>query len=197
MWFRREQSFIAVATFLTAILPPALLTFVLRPLTGGLFNYLPAGPTPIIFAVLAQYHAIIPHAYKYCLALSASPGADGAGAGAALTFSDKSYSYALAAQLALLQWPGSLLGAAVGWVVGQAWRQDLLPGPLARWRVPGWVVGVRSPKRRNEFEGLRRRLESETSGSATGVPGGAAAEAEAGRRRTMGQQIMDQFRGAL
>lgn len=169
----------------------------LRPLTFGAFNYLPAGPTPIIFAVLAQYHAMIPHIYKYRLALSASSPTDDESAG--LTFSDKSYRYLLAVQLALFQWPGSLLGAAVGWVVGYSWRNDLLPGMLTRWRVPGWVVGIRTQKRSEGFEGLRRRLEGEDSptATATGARVGAESDADTGRRRTMGQQIIDQVRGAF
>ena len=193
---------------LTSVLPPVLLALVLRPLTLGLFNYLPAGPTPIIFAVLAQYHAIIPHLYKYKIATSTAPRSDGSYQG--LTFSDKSYRYLLAAQLALAQWPGSLLGALTGWVVGYAWRMEALPRPLTRWRIPGWIVGVRAPRRSEEFEGMRRRLEGEGAGA--GVSATAAATAsgvqsssppfdgetpEPGRRRTMGQQIMDQFRGAV
>lgn len=159
----------------------------------GLFNYLPAGPTPLIFAILAQYHAMIPHMYKYRLAMSASPPANDDFVG--LTFSDKSYRYLLAVQLALFQWPGSLLGAVVGWVIGYAWRNDLLPGSLTRWRIPGWMVGIRTQKRSQEFEGLRRRLEDENAPSATAS--GVQAPNDGGRRRTLGQQVLDQFRGAL
>ena len=195
-----------VTSALTSVLPPVLLTFVVRPLTLGLFNYLPAGPTPIVFAILAQYHAMVPHLYKYKVATSTTPRSDGSYQG--LTFSDKSYRYVLAGQLALAQWPGSLLGALTGWVVGYAWRMEALPRSLTRWRVPGWVVGLRAPRRSEEFEGMRRRLEVEGEGAGIGAPsaataggvqsqGQAAEGAEgAGRRRTMGQQIMDQFRGA-
>lgn len=176
----------------TSILPTGLLAFVLRPLTFGLFNYLPAGPTPIIFAVLAQYHAIVPHMYKYRIATSGSPNDQFQG----ITFSDKSYKYLLAVQLAFFQWPGSLLGALVGWTVGYAWRLELLPRALTRWRIPGWMVGVRTQRRSEEFEGLRRRLEGEGStATATGAQGNT--DGDTGRRRNMGQQIMDQFRGAL
>jgi hypothetical protein len=164
-------------------------------LTFGAFNYLPAGPTPIIFAILAQYHVIIPHIYKYRLALSASPPTDDEFVG--LTFSDKSYRYLLALQLALFQWPGSLLGALVGWVVGYMWRNDLLPGLLTRWRIPGWMVGIKAQKRTEGFEGLRRRLEGDASatGASTGLQG--SGEGDAGRRRTMGQQIIEQVRGVI
>jgi hypothetical protein len=166
-----------------------------RPLTLGLFNYLPAGPTPIIFAILAQFHAIIPHIYKYRIATSVSPSPSDQFEG--LTFSDKSYRYLLALQLALFQWPGSVLGALIGWVVGYAWRMEVLPRSLMRWRIPGWVVGIRTPRRSREFEGLRRRLEDEgmPTAAATGVQG--QADSGSGRRRTMGQQVMDQFQGTF
>ncbi|KAH8892034.1 hypothetical protein GQ53DRAFT_746476 [Thozetella sp. PMI_491] len=195
MWgSRKYASFILVAGILTSVLPPILLAALLRPLTLGMFNYLPAGPTPLIFAVLAQYHAIIPHMYKYRLAFSATPPTTDEFMG--LTFSDKSYRYLLALQLALFQWPGSLLGAAVGWLVGYSWRSDLLPGALTRWRVPGWVVGIRTQKRNDGFEGLLRRLEDEnTSGAASGIQ--PPVDGETSRRRQMSQQIMDQVREAF
>jgi hypothetical protein len=165
-------------------------------LTAGFINYLPAGPTPIIFAVLAQYHAMIPHIYRYRVAASAAPPTTQEFVG--LTFSDKSYRYALALQLALLQIPGTVLGAAVGWIIGYSWRNDMLPGALTRWRVPGWVVGMRSQKRSDGFEGLRRRLEGENTAAAvaTGAQGRQGA-GDPGRRRAFGQQILDQFRGGL
>ncbi|ERT00157.1 uncharacterized protein SPSK_09629 [Sporothrix schenckii 1099-18] len=199
MWgSRKYASFIAVTFLISAIVPPMLL-FVLRVLTNGRVNYLPAGPTGVVFAILAQYYSIVPHRYTYRVAFSSGEqppaGADDNFVG--LTFSDKSYRYLLAAQLALFQWPGSILAAAVGWIVGHAWRNDVLPGRLSEWRVPGWLVGLRTQKRRDEFEGLRRRLEGENaSGSATGVDG-SQTEGPAGRRRPVGQQILDQFRGPI
>ncbi|CAK7241967.1 MAG: hypothetical protein STHCBS139747_003440 [Sporothrix thermara] len=195
MWgSRKYASFIAVVSLISAVVPPMLL-FVLRTLTNGHVNYLPAGPTAVVFAILAQYYSIVPHRYTYRIAFSSkeqpAAGADDNFTG--LTFSDKSYRYFLAAQLALFQWPGSILSAAVGWILGHAWRNDVLPGRLTEWRVPGWLVGMRPQKRRDEFEGLRRRLEGENAtGNATGVDG--QAEGVAGRRRAMGQQILDQFR---
>lgn len=156
---------------------------------------MPAGPTPIIFAILAQYHAMVPHMYKYRVATSEAPPTDEPFVG--LTFSDKSYKYAIALHLALLQWPGSLLGAVIGWVLGYSWREGLLPAALVRWRVPGWVVGLSTQRRSAEFEGLRRRLEGETTTSAVATGAQGAAEGQAERRRTMGQQIMDQVREVL
>ncbi|CAI6096917.1 hypothetical protein V2G26_016131 [Clonostachys chloroleuca] len=198
MWgSRKYASFLVISYLLTSIVPPSL-TVVLRPLTAGWFNYIPAGPTPIIFAVLAQYHAMIPHLYKYRIATSQAPPTDETFSG--VTFSDKSLKYAIAVHLALLQWPGSLLGAIVGWVVGYSWREGLLPSSFVRWRMPGWMLGLRSQRRRSEFEGLRRMLEDEGSASSTGAATGAAQGQSANqpeRRRTMGQQIMDQFRDVL
>ncbi|KAK4042043.1 hypothetical protein C8A01DRAFT_44928 [Parachaetomium inaequale] len=193
---RKYASFVAVSWLLTSIIPPVVLTAILRPLSWGTFDFLPAGPTPLIFAILAQYHAMVPHIYQYKVALStgAPTGNDDA---AAVTFSDKSTKYFMALQLALFQWPGSLLGAGIGWLVGHAWRSELLPGALARWRVPGWVVGMRSPKGSERYEGMRRRLESE--GASTGAASGAQQQAggDANRRRTMGQQLLDEVRGAF
>ncbi|KAI9733788.1 MAG: hypothetical protein M1818_007055 [Claussenomyces sp. TS43310] len=190
---RKFASFVLLSYALTTLLTPIVLAIILRPISFNKINYLPAGLTPIIFAILAQYHASIPHIYKYRLATSSSP-ANAPFAG--LTFSDKSYTYLIAAQLSLSQFPGSLLCAVVGWVVGYSWRNDVLPGAIAQWRVPGWMVGIEAEKRREGFEGLRRRLEGESTTAATtgadGRPGG-----DAGRRRTLGRQLLDQFRGAF
>ncbi|KAI1328057.1 hypothetical protein F5Y16DRAFT_164676 [Xylariaceae sp. FL0255] len=190
---RKYATFVLITYILTSLLPPAIVAFVLRPITFGVFNYLPAGPTPIIFAILAQYHAMIPHVYKYRVATSMSQSPNDQFQG--LTFSDKSYRYLLALQLALFQWPGSLVGASIGWVVGYAWRMEVLPRSLMRWRIPGWIVGIRTPRRSQEFEGLRRRLEDENAPTAasSGVQGQSGGES--GRRRTMGQQVIDQFQG--
>lgn len=185
-----------VSGLLTSLIPPIALTAIIRPLSWGIIDFLPAGPTPIIFAILAQYHAMIPHIYQYKVALTTGAPTSNDD-GAALTFSDKSTKYLMALQLALFQWPGSLLGAGVGWLVGQAWRSELLPGALTDWRVPGWVVGLRGQKSSDRFEGMRRRLESE--GASTGTASGAHPQTDndANRRRTMGQQLMDEVRGAF
>jgi hypothetical protein len=185
-----------VAYLFTSIATPVL-SAVLRPLTWGLTNYVPAGPTAIIFAVLAQYHAMVPHMYKYRIATSAAPPTDDEFKG--VTLSDKSYRYALALHLSLLQWPGSVLAAFVGWIVGYSYREGILPAGLISWRLPGWVLGLKSHRSRSEFEGLRRRLEGQgDAATASGAQGPQAQGAgEAGRRRTMGQQFMSQIREAL
>lgn len=109
-----------------------------------------------------------------------------------LVFSDKSLTYLLAGQLAVSSLPGSALAAAVGWMVGVAWRGEWGPGAWSRLRIPGWVVGEKKVERGEGFEGLRRRLEGEGSGS--GVDGRTEGEA---RRRGLGRGIIDQFRGSF
>jgi hypothetical protein len=170
----------------TSLLTPLLLALLLRPLSFNTLNRLPPGPTPLLFSLLSQYHALVPHTYKYLV--SSTPSSP-----TSLLFSDKSYTYLLAAQLALSQLPGSAIGALVGWVVGYAWRGELLvPSGASRWRVPRWVVGGGGEGER--YEGLRRRLE-ENVGRASGVEAGNG-EGTA-TRRTLGTQILDQFRGAF
>lgn len=198
-----RQSFVALSFILTTLLPPLLLALILRPLSLNTFNYLPAGPTPLIFSLLAQYHAIIPHVYKYRIAatsfisLSRSPTPNPPRPFTGLTFSDKSYVYLPAIQLALSQFPGSLLCATVGWIVGYSWRNEVLPGRVTRWRVPGWVVGEKKVKRGEDFEGLRRRLETEGREDAAATGSDGRLGGEVGRRRTLGRQLVDQFRGAF
>ncbi|KAH8594802.1 hypothetical protein B0O99DRAFT_545333 [Bisporella sp. PMI_857] len=193
---RKYASFVFLSFCITTIIPPFLLGLFIRPLSFNTLNYLPAGSTSLIFAILAQYHAAIPHIYKYRLATSAAPPATEPFTG--ITFSDKSYTYLPALQLSLSQFPGSFLCAVVGWVVGYSWRNAVLPEAVTRWRVPGWMVGIKKQKRAEDFEGLRRRLEGENTNPdpaiATGTDGRAAG---VGRRRTLGRQLIDQFRGAF
>lgn len=114
-----------------------------------------------------------------------------------LTFSDKSYTYLLASQLSISQFPGSLLSAAIGWIAGYLWRNDVLPGVFTQWRLPGWLLGIESQKRAEEFEGLRRRLEGEGASNAAATGSDGRQGADAGRRRTLGRQVLDQFRGVF
>lgn len=194
---RKYASFIFLSFSLMIFVPPMLLALIIRPLSFYHINYLPAGPTTLIFAVLAQYHAAIPHVYKYRIATSAATASNESFVG--LTFSDKSYLYILAGQLALSQFPGSLISACVGWAVGYSWRNEVLPSCLYRWRVPGWVVGIRNNQRAEDFEGLRRRLEGENTNLDPAIASGSdrGPGAESGRRRTLGRQLLDQVRGAF
>lgn len=81
-------------------------------------------------------------------------------------------------------------------MLGYCVRNEVLPDAVTRWRIPGWVVGVRGGvERRGEgFEGLRRRMEGEGSANASGSDGRDGGTA--GRRRTLGGQVWDSLRGA-
>jgi hypothetical protein len=147
---------------------------VLRPLSFGNINYLPAGPTAILFAILAQYHATIPSTYRYRIGLTAPPTEPSTTTSAPTTtqsaaaqfaalrnntvaLTSKTIYYVFAIQLALSQFPSSILPAAVGWAVGYAYRNEVLPA--TSWRVPAWVVGQKN--KRPSVEALQRRLEGE------------------------------------
>ncbi|KAF2460588.1 hypothetical protein BDY21DRAFT_315978 [Lineolata rhizophorae] len=229
LWGPRKYASFLISTLpYTSLLPPLVLALVLRPLSLNHVNYLPAGPTAVLFAALAQYHAAIPYIYKYRLAATApaptpTPAPPSAPRSARsspspsflhtpVTLTSKTLSYVPAAQVALAQLPGSALAALVGWAVGTAYRNEVLPGRATAWRVPGWVLGERKRPGglgrggRERFEGLRRRLEDEGGGGGGGGGGGAGrasgvqgqrgqAQGEA-RRRTLGEVIAEQFRGA-
>ena len=55
------------------------------PYFGSSFNYIPTGPTALVFSVLYQYLRIIPHAYQFKVF--------------GVSFSDKVWTYALALQV--------------------------------------------------------------------------------------------------
>ncbi|CAI6318144.1 unnamed protein product [Periconia digitata] len=200
---RKFASFVLATLPYTTILPPLILTFVLRPLTFGRINHLPAGPTPLIFALLANYYAAIPYTYRYKVAPYSSSSSSSSSStpstptslwARSLTFTSKSTTYLPPLQLALSQFPGSLLAAAVGWAVGTAYRRDMLPGATG-WRLPGWMVGEESKR---EFEGLRARLDAEREregGVTTGILAGETGQGQPRQRRTLGEMVTEQFRG--
>lgn len=190
---RSIQTFLVTTIPYTVVLPPILL-LMLRFVTGGMINHLPSGPTSLAFALLAQYHAAIPYSFRYQVSTSsptpqASNEPEPEEKGFMLT--SKSTSYLLPAQLAFSQLPGSLIPAIVGWVVGYAWRAEILPTfPRRSWRVPNWVTGEKRATTTvaagvtrggaQSVEELRRRMELQ-SGRATGVQ--EESSSSAGRRR--------------
>ena len=160
------QSFLLSTLLPTLLLPPMLLGLVLRPLSLNALNILPAGPTAILFALLAQYHTAIPTVYKYRLTTtnSTAPNANQHVEPLSLLLSDKSLVYLLGGQLALSSLPGSLLAAGVGWCVGIAWRSEIAPERWTKWRIP---IGFGKKQReRGEHHGFRRRSDGERRGSA-------------------------------
>jgi membrane associated rhomboid family serine protease len=169
---RKFLSCIVYSGAATSVLAPAVLLLGWW-LTGGRWNYLPPGPTPVLFALLAQYHAAVPGTYKFALLL---PGGVGE-----LVASDKIYAYLLALQLAACQLPGSAVGAALGWLVGYTWRLEMLP--KTRWRVGRRVVRFLGGEAEGrEYEALRSRLRGEV-------------EREEGQQGPIVWRVLDQFRG--
>lgn len=169
---RKFLSLLLYTYVVTSLVTPAILALGWTA-TGGRWNYLPPGPTPLLFALLAQYHAAVPYTYKFTVIL---PG----GAGE-VSASEKAYAYILALQLAACQLPGSAVSAAVGWVVGYAWRLDLLPS--TRWRVGPRVVQMLGGEAEGrEFEVLRRRLHGQDG-------------EEDPRQGPIVWRVLDQFRG--
>ncbi|GFF25511.1 DSC E3 ubiquitin ligase complex subunit 2 [Aspergillus udagawae] len=217
-WGKRKFATFILSTLpYTSLLPPLLL-ILLRPLTLYKMNYLPCGPTATLFALLAQYHAGIPHTFRYRISTSTSistsattasntderEGGQGQqGKYLTLLLSDKSTTYLVAAQLALSQFPGMILPATVGWFVGLAWRAEVLPLPAAGWRVPAWVVGEKEVGRRGtqggeageRYEDLRRRLEGEAvAAAAASGNAGLGSEASGQRQRRREGGFMDRLR---
>lgn len=201
------QSFLLLILPYTLVIPPLLLALVLRPFSFGNINYLPAGPTPILFAILAQYHAAIPSIYRYrvgALASSSLATTSSSSSAAAqfsslrsgtFTLTSKTMSYLLPLQLALSQFPSSILPAAIGWAVGYAYRNDVLPA--TSWRVPAWAVGQKNAG--PSMEALRRRMEGEDSdrgysSAMQATEGGQAEGTQEARGRTT-QLFGEQFVG--
>ncbi|EGE82642.1 hypothetical protein BDDG_05586 [Blastomyces dermatitidis ATCC 18188] len=183
---RKFGSFLITTLPYTTLLPPLLLSLLLRPLSLNTLNYLPAGPTAILFALLVQFYSAIPHAYKYRIAtttssssspISQSPSTSTSSpTPPSLKVSDKSTTYLLAAQLALAQFPHSLIPAAIGWAVGYAWRSEVLPGRATAWRVPGWVYGDMAADAAAGARGHGRGVEGGAAGSDAGAGAGAGGD---------------------
>ncbi|KAJ2902009.1 uncharacterized protein MKZ38_001102 [Zalerion maritima] len=73
MWGSRKfASFLIISYILSSLLIPLVQVLFLAPLSRGYLTYIPSGPTPIIFSILAQYHAMVPHLYSYRVVLPPS-----------------------------------------------------------------------------------------------------------------------------
>ncbi|KIW02510.1 uncharacterized protein PV09_06309 [Verruconis gallopava] len=196
---RKFASFVLVILPYTLLLPPLILLFILRPLSFGSVNYLPAGPTPLIFAILAQFHSAIPATYRYRVGMTANPQPTLSSASSQLnsilngtiTLSSKTTSYFIPVQLALSQFPSSLLPAAVGWAIGYAYRNEAIPGTA--WRLPAWIVGQRS--KGPNMEALRRRLEGEDAAEGHATSRQAGSDTDEGLRGRFSRLFGEQFVG--
>ncbi|KAI9725853.1 MAG: hypothetical protein M1828_002482 [Chrysothrix sp. TS-e1954] len=140
---RKILSFLLQITPLAGLVPP-LVMICLRAASPSLMaeslNYIPAGPTALVFALLAQYHAAVPYAWRYRSEGVGTSEGEEVGSEEAAWITSKSTSYLLPAQLALSQLPGSAVVALCGWCIGYAWRLGLV-WPGTGWRVPVSLMG--------------------------------------------------------
>ncbi|CAO3597201.1 unnamed protein product [Absidia cylindrospora] len=77
------------------------------------------GPYALIFAILYQYHSIVPNTYRIPVLMN-------------ITMTDKSYVYAAAAQLLMSHLPSSLAPCHFGLFIGAIYNF----GNIRRWRFP-------------------------------------------------------------
>ncbi|KAK9472453.1 uncharacterized protein V1510DRAFT_417557 [Dipodascopsis tothii] len=192
---RKFASLLILACVYTGVAVP-LLCAVLRVVTPLRANYVPPGPTAVLFALLAAYHDYVPSVYKFHLrSVFAPPVTDDDDAGSAnstaggstVVIADKIFVYVLAAHLALSQFPANLMPALVGWSLGLLWTHGMLPGRA--WRVPAlWeAAGVRL---------LGPRPLSPTTPAARATPVADQDEPPAAppARRALSAQFLDTFR---
>ncbi|TDL29394.1 hypothetical protein BD410DRAFT_811047 [Rickenella mellea] len=107
----------AVVTVLTSI----LLEFSALLLFGRLgLNFLPSGPTSLVFSILYQYYRLVPPAYSFKIL--------------GVTLTNKVFIYIVALQLSISQPPGSAALSIVGLLAGQLYRSDVLG--LKTYRLP-------------------------------------------------------------
>jgi len=117
-------------------------------------NYIPSGPSALLFSLLYQHSRIVPSVYNFRIF--------------GVPLNNKSFTYLLALQLAISHLPGSLAAAMIGILTGQIYRSDL--SNLKSYRLPPSVVrfstrfllpligSTRAPRRSN-----RARPDSRTA----------------------------------
>lgn len=112
---------------LASALLSSLLNFIFLLLFHRLgLNYIPAGPAPILFSILYQYHRIVPAAYSFRIL--------------SIYTSNKMFTYLTAFPLIVSYTPGSLLAAFTGLATGALYRSDLTN--LKSYRAPSQLVSA-------------------------------------------------------
>src|SRR5947207_1065944 len=123
------QSFLTFSYLTNSIFAPILLALVLRPISSNRLNYLPPGPTALLFSLLPLYMRLIPPSYTLHLGSTAS-------SPTSLSLTDKWGLYLLYTQLSLSQFPGSLICAVTGYLTGLCWEFSLIPAVIKHFRLP-------------------------------------------------------------
>ncbi|KZT71560.1 hypothetical protein DAEQUDRAFT_665684 [Daedalea quercina L-15889] len=113
-------SFLIISTLVSTISTFLSLLLLHAFRAGTLFNVVPAGPIAILFSILYQYGRLVPDAYQMKVF--------------GLDLNDKIWVYILAGQLAISQFPSTLVPALVGLHTGYLYRSDILQ--LKSWRIP-------------------------------------------------------------
>jgi hypothetical protein len=139
------ERFLGSHKFISFITLIYLLSLALIPFIYAIFDYIfaynttpadsgvaasatfsPPGPTTVVFALLHIYKQLIPPVYQFQITPLSAP--------FKIHLSDKSFLYIIAADLAWLRAPGSLVNALAGWTLGGLIHSEILPGK--QWRIP-------------------------------------------------------------
>ncbi|KAJ6536715.1 hypothetical protein DFH09DRAFT_1178588 [Mycena vulgaris] len=117
-------SFAVVSTLLATLLEFIALILFHR---AGL-NFIPSGPSTLIFNIIYQYSRIVPSSYTFRIF--------------GLPLTNKSFTYVFAFQLVIGHLPGSAASAFIGILAGQVYRSDL--ANLKAYRIPPWLASYAS-----------------------------------------------------
>lgn len=192
IWGSRKFASFLIASYGLCMTGTVTTGLLLKIASLGWWSYIPSGTTAVLVSLIAVWRKEVPRLGGFKVLLEDDPAKVQNGTAKGLEFTDKWTVYLITAQLAMSQFPFGLLPAVVGWVVGSAWVEELVPSSIVRWRVPGWIVGEDSTgKRGRQYEGLRRRLEEENQDGMREVTEGMA------RGDQQQQQQQSSFVGGL
>jgi len=117
-------SFAVISTLLSTLLE--FLSLILFHRAG--LDYIPPGPSALIFSIIYQYSRIVPSSYNFRIF--------------GLPLTNKSFAYVFALQLSLSHLPGSAVASVIGILAGQIYRSDL--ASLKAYRLPPWMASFAS-----------------------------------------------------
>lgn len=154
IWGARKFASFVVASYFLCAAGTTGLAIVLDILTLGWCGHVPAGMTGVVVAIVAAWRRETPRLGGLAIVLDER-------GGRVVYLSSRWTVYVLVALLGAGGFPFGLVAVLVGWVVGNAWVEEVVPRGLTVWRVPGWMVGEGQRVKQGRLESLRRRLEVE------------------------------------